>query len=78
MISLNYAKKVEDGYVMNFYADKAEDITNFDPNKDFMFYGKPVVGSLITLVTGTDTTNYYLNSDGEFVAVGSDANTDGE
>ena len=67
MISLYYAKKIGAQYVLNFYADTEEDIINFDATKDFMFYGKPAQGSIITLIKGTSKTNYYLDENGNFI-----------
>lgn len=72
MITLNYAKKTDNGYIMNFYADDSSDITNFDPDKKFMFYGKPLAGSVVTLVGGSEYTNYYLDENGELVELGGD------
>lgn len=69
MLSINYAKKNGSGYVISFYADTVEDITNFDPTKSFGIYGIPQKGSIITLVSGTDSVNYYLGDSGEIVKI---------
>ena len=72
MISLSYAKKINDSYVMNFYADTESDIAAFNASKPFMNYGVPQVGSTITLIDGVNV-NYYLNNAGSFVAIPTDA-----
>lgn len=74
MLTINYAKKTADGYILNLYADTAADITNFDPTKSFGIYGVPTTGSVITLITGTSAANYYLNEDGELeeISIGGD------
>lgn len=74
MLTINYAKKTADGYILNLYADTAADITNFDPTKSFGIYGVPTTGSVITLITGTSAANYYLNEDGklEEISIGGD------
>lgn len=69
MISLYYAKKIGNKYVLNFYADKQEDLAAFDAAKEFMFYGVPAAGSTITVTTGSDGVNYYLNKEGTFVKI---------
>ena len=69
MISLYYAKKIGNKYVMNFYADNQEDLAAFDAAKEFMFYGVPAAGSTITVTTGSDGVNYYLNKEGTFVKI---------
>lgn len=68
MITLNYAKKIGDNYILNFYADTLSDLNDFDPNADFMFYGKPAEGSVVTVVEG-EKTSFYLNDSGEFVEI---------
>lgn len=68
MITLNYAKKVTNGYIMNFYADKDSDIASFNASKDFMNYGKPLDGSLLTVIGSDANINYYLTN-GSFVVV---------
>lgn len=74
MLTINYAKKTADGYILNLYADTAADITNFDSTKSFGIYGVPTTGSVITLITGTSAANYYLNEDGELeeISIGGD------
>ena len=64
MLTLNYAKKVTGGYVMNFYADTEEDVTAFNGSKDFLNYGKPVAGSVVTMTGSGANVNYYLGLDG--------------
>ncbi len=69
MISLNYAKKIGDKYILNFYADTEDDISKFDPESAFMFYGKPSVGSIISCTNKNKDANYYLNDSGTFVKI---------
>ena len=80
MISISYAKKTDDGYILNLYADTAADITNFDGTKPLGMYGVPQTGSVITLVEGDTKANYYLNSSGQLVEiqVGGDTPTPAE
>ena len=70
MITLNYAKKINDKYVMNFYADTEDDLQNFDASKEFLFYGVPAEGSVVTITSNEqDAGNYYLNGEGNFVKI---------
>lgn len=69
MLTLNYAKKVSNGYVMNFYADTEADVIGFNAAKDFMNYGKPVAGSVVTYTGTGEDTNYYLGADGSLAAL---------
>lgn len=69
MISLNYAKKIGDRYVMNFYADTEEDVSGFDPSADFLSYGKPLDGSVLTVAGSGEKINYYV-SNGSLIPIG--------
>ena len=75
MITLNYAKKVGDAYILNFFADSEEDIEKFDITKEFMFYGVPSAGSLITCVSKDSSTNYYVDKSGSLVKIDQDQPT---
>lgn len=69
MLTLNYAKKVSNGYVLNFYADTEADVVGFNAAKDFMNYGKPVAGSVVTYTGTGANTNYYLGTDGNLAVL---------
>ena len=67
MISLNYAKKVLGGYVLNFYADSYKEVVNFPKNKPYKTYGLIYPGSVITVVENGIKTNYVLTADREWI-----------
>ena len=69
MLTLNYAKKVTSGYVMNFYADTEDDVAAFNASKDFLNYGKPVAGSIVTMTGVGANVNYYLGLDGNLALI---------
>lgn len=69
MITLGYAKKIGDRYVMNFFADTEEDLENFDTKANFMFYGAPLAGSVITCTSGEQKTSYYIDKSGSLVKI---------
>ena len=67
MISLNYAKKVLGGYVLNFYADSYKEVRDFPVNKPYKTYGLIYPGSVITVVENGIKTNYVLTADREWI-----------
>lgn len=73
MISLDYAKLVENGYVLNFYADSYDEVEKFDTSKKFLTYGVPLPGSIITVVEHGIKTNYQIQEDGSIVELPSES-----
>lgn len=73
MISLDYAKLVENGYVLNFYADSYDEVEKFDTSKKFLTYGVPLPGSIITVVEHGIKTNYQIQEDGSIIALPSES-----
>lgn len=72
MLYLDYAKKTENGYILNFFADSVDDIAEVSNGKEFVTkngtnYGVPLASStvVITLPDKTKKT-YVLNNDGEW------------
>lgn len=72
MIYLDYAKKVANGYILNFFADTEEDITEVSNGKHFITkngtdYGIPQPSSTV-VITMPDKTKktYVLNEAGEW------------
>lgn len=72
MLYLDYAKKIGDRYILNFFADSIEDITEISNNKRFITkngidYGVPLASSTI-VITMPDKTKktYVLNEVGEW------------
>ena len=60
MLYLDYAKKIGDRYILNFFADSIEDITEISNNKRFVTkngtdYGVPLASSTI-VITEPDKT----------------------
>ena len=69
---VDYAKKTENGYILNFFADSVDDIAEVSNGKEFVTkngtnYGAPLASStvVITLPDKTKKT-YVLNNDGEW------------
>ena len=78
MLYLDYAKKIGDRYILNFFADSIEDITEISNNKRFVTkngtdYGVPLASSTI-VITMPDKTKktYVLNEVGEWQEDGVD------
>ena len=78
MLYLDYAKKIGDRYILNFFADSIEDITEISNNKRFITkngidYGVPLASSTI-VITMPDKTKktYVLNESGEWQEGGVD------
>lgn len=56
MLYLDYAKPVEGGYILNFFADKVEDMESIAGGKEFITkngtnYGVPLKGSTVVITT---------------------------
>ena len=74
MYYLDYAKKVGDRYVLNFFADTAEDIEDVPTNTPYITrngtnYGIPLETSIVTVIENDVRKNYVLQN-GAYVAGG--------
>lgn len=74
MYYLDYAKKVGDRYILNFFADTAEDIADVPTNTPYITrngtnYGIPLETSIVTVIENDVRKNYVLQ-DGAYVAGG--------
>ena len=74
MYYLDYAKKVGDRYILNFFADTAEDIADVPTNTPYITrngtnYGIPLETSIVTVIENDVRKNYVLQN-GTYVAGG--------
>ena len=74
MYYLDYAKKVGDRYVLNFFADTAEDIADVPTNTPYVTrngtnYGIPLETSIVTVIENDVRKNYVLQN-GAYIAGG--------
>lgn len=74
MYYLDYAKKVGDRYILNFFADTAEDIADVPTNTPYITrngtnYGVPLETSIVTVIENDVRKNYVLQN-GVYVAGG--------
>lgn len=74
MYYLDYAKKVGDRYILNFFADTAEDIADVPTNTPYITrngtnYGVPLETSIVTVIENDVRKNYVLQN-GAYVAGG--------
>lgn len=65
MIYLDYVKKMDNGYIVNFFADKEEDILAVSDGKPFVTnngtnYGVPLAGSTIVITMPDKTKKTYV------------------
>lgn len=73
MLYLNYAKPMENGYIMNFFADKVEDIEEVSNGKEFITkngtnYGVPLAGSTVVITPpDKEKKTFILGDNGEWV-----------
>ena len=72
MLYLDYAKPVEGGYILNFFADKVEDMESITNGKAFITkngtnYGAPLKGSTV-VITAPDKVKrtFVLDENGEW------------
>lgn len=68
MYYLDYAKKVGDRYILNFFADTAEDIADVPTNTPYITrngtnYGIPLETSIVTVIENDVRKNYVLQND---------------
>nr|DAG57996.1 MAG TPA: hypothetical protein [Caudoviricetes sp.] len=72
MLYLDYAKPIGEGYILNFFADKVEDIQEVSNGKRFvtkngMDYGVPMASSTVVITTPDKIKKtYILGEDGEW------------
>lgn len=74
MYYLNYAKQVGDRYILNFFADSAEDLKDVPTNNPYITrngtnYGIPLETSVVTIVEKGTKVNYVLQN-GAYIAGG--------
>lgn len=68
MYYLDYAKKVGERYILNFFADTIEDLANVPTNEPYITrngfnYGIPLDSSVVTIVENGAQKNYVLQND---------------
>lgn len=72
MLYLDYAKQMQNGYILNFFADNEKDIEEISGGKEFvtrngLSYGSPLAGSTIVITNPDKTkTTFVLNDNGEW------------
>ena len=74
MYYLDYAKKVGERYILNFFADTIQDLANVPTNEPYITrngfnYGIPLDSSVVTIVENGAQKNYVLQN-GAYVAGG--------
>ena len=74
MYYLDYAKKVDDRYILNFFADSVEDLKDVPADKPYITrngtnYGIPLDTSVVTIVEKGTKVNYVLQN-GAYIAGG--------
>ena len=80
MYYLDYAKKVDDRYILNFFADSAEDLKDVPTDKPYITrngtnYGIPLDTSVVTIIEEGTKVNYVLQN-GAYIAGGDVAPTE--
>ena len=72
MLYLDYAKPVEGGYILNFFADSVDDIKEVSGKKEFITkngtnYGVPLAGSTVVITApNKDKKTFVLSESGEW------------
>ena len=80
MLYLDYAKPVEGGYILNFFADKVEDMKSITGGKEFVTkngtnYGVPLKGSTVVITApDKEKKTFVLDENGEWNEGGLDPN----
>lgn len=80
MLYLDYAKPVEGGYILNFFADKVEDMESITGGKEFITkngtnYGVPLKGSTVVITApDKEKKTFVLDENGEWNEGGLDPN----
>ena len=80
MYYLDYAKKVDDRYILNFFAASAEDLKDVPTDKPYITrngtnYGIPLDTSVVTIIEEGTKVNYVLQN-GAYIAGGDVAPTE--
>lgn len=75
MLYLDYAKKVEEGYILNFFADSEDDIKEVSGGKEFITkngtnYGAPLPSSTVVITMPDKSRKTYILDDGNNWVVG--------
>lgn len=75
MLYLDYAKKVEEGYILNFFADSEDDIEEVSGGKEFITkngtnYGAPLPSSTVVITMPDKSRKTYILDDGNNWVVG--------
>lgn len=80
MLYLDYAKPVGGGYILNFFADKVEDMESITGGKEFITkngtnYGVPLKGSTVVITApDKEKKTFVLDENGEWNEGGLDPN----
>lgn len=80
MLYLDYAKPVKGGYILNFFADKVEDMESITGGKEFVTkngtnYGVPLKGSTVVITApDKEKKTFVLDENGEWNEGGLDPN----
>jgi hypothetical protein len=80
MLYLDYAKPVDGGYILNFFADKVEDMGSITGGKEFITkngtnYGVPLKGSTVVITApDKEKKTFVLDENGEWNEGGLDPN----
>lgn len=73
MLYLDYAKKKENGYILNFFADSYDDLEEVSDGKEYITlngvnYGVPMAESVVTITNKNgEKTTYVMGGDGQWV-----------
>lgn len=75
MLYLDYAKKTEEGYILNFFADSEDDIKEVSGGKEFITkngtnYGAPLPSSTVVITMPDKSRKTYILDDGNNWVVG--------
>lgn len=77
MLYLDYAKPMDNGFILNFFADSADDIKEVSEGKEFIAssgvnYGAPLSGSTVVITSPDKTKETYILDDSGFWSKGKD------
>lgn len=73
MLYLDYAKRTENGYILNFFADSYDDLEEVSDGKEYVTlngvnYGVPMAESVVTITDKNgEKTTYVMGDDGQWV-----------
>ena len=71
MLYLDYAKKVEEGYILNFFADSEDDIEEVSGGKEFITkngtnYGAPLPSSTVVITMPDKSRKTYILDENKY------------